>query len=83
MTVDIYIEPDGTVQVVYDDALVELFDGRDLVTRRASHVEPVAGGWTADLGPVGGPVLAVCRTRAEALTAERTWLDARLVRERL
>jgi len=80
---DIYIEADGTAQAVYDDTLVELFNWRDLATRRASHVEPVGGGWVADMGPVGGPVLAVCRTRAEALASERAWLDGRLVQGRL
>jgi len=81
--IDIYIEADGTAQAVYDDTLVELFDGRDLVTRRASHVEPVAGGWIADLWPVGGPALTGYRTRAEALAAERVWLDGALARGRV
>ena len=80
---DIYIETDGTVRHVYDDVLAGLC-GDDLVTRRASHVEPVRGGWVADMSPVGGPVLlaeygtdpiAPFLTRADALAAEREWLD--------
>lgn len=56
--VEIFVEADGAVQFVYSDALAALFDGDDLRTSRASHVEPfVGGGWFADVRPVGGPVL--------------------------
>lgn len=67
----------GHLQFVYDDALVDLLDEGAAVVTRASHVEPVPGGWVADMGPVDGPVLAAAcpfRTRAEALAAERAWL---------
>jgi hypothetical protein len=43
--------------------------------RRASYVEPTDGGlWTADMGPVNGPVLSPFKTRSEALQAEERWL---------
>ena len=43
--------------------------------RRASHVEPTPDGrWTADLGPMDGPVLGPFTTRAAALDAEQVWL---------
>lgn len=86
MDLDLYIEADGTVRAVYDDALTDLLDPADTHVRRASHVEPVPGGWTADMRPVGGPVIGQFfpgqvfpfKTRAAALAAEREWLDARL-----
>ena len=38
---------------------------------------PTADGrWTADLRPVGGPVLGPFARRSEALEAERAWLEA-------
>lgn len=90
---DIYINEDGTLQFVYDDALTEVFAeeatrGR-VRTNRASHVEPFGLGWMADMRPVGGPVLldtntdnplgrVAFRTRAEALAAERAWLAEHL-----
>lgn len=90
MELDIYILPDGTVRHVYDDALAGLLDGDGAaVTQRASHVEPHAsGGWYADMGPVGGPLLwadgeygnVPFSTRAEALAAEREYLRLQLER---
>lgn len=76
MTLDIFILPDGTVQHVYNDTLAGLLDGvADVETCRASHVEPDGnGGWTADLTPVGGPVLGPFALRAKALEAELEWL---------
>jgi hypothetical protein len=69
------IEPGGRVRCVYDDALDLGALGRVVITR-ASHVEPDPDGrWTADLSPVGGPVLGPFGRRSEALAAERTWLD--------
>lgn len=60
---------------VYDDELAELLRLGDARVRRASHVEPAAaGGWTADMSPVGGPVLGPYALRGEALAAERCWL---------
>ncbi len=42
---------------------------------RASHVEPCAGGWSADMSPVGGPVLTGFTKRSQALAAEVAWLE--------
>jgi hypothetical protein len=70
------IRPDGAIEFVYDDALRGLFALGRVTIRRASHVEPTSDGrWTADLGPSGGPVLGPFDRRAEALAAERAWLD--------
>jgi hypothetical protein len=90
-TIDIYINADGSIQHVYNDAIADLFgDDAQVRTRRASHVEPHPnGGWYADMAPVGGPVLMdestrtpqgvlAFRTRAEALFAEVAWLDTHL-----
>lgn len=55
--IEITFTDDGDLQAVYSDDLAELFAGEALETRRASHVEPYASGWLADMRPVGGPVL--------------------------
>ncbi len=70
------IQPDGSVRCLYGEeiALNEL--GRCEI-RRASHVEPTGDGrWTADLGPVDGPVLGPFANRSEALVAEAAWLTS-------
>ena len=69
----------GSLSFVWDDALADLLDVGDATIERASHVEPCDGTgdglwWTADMGPVGGPVLGPFKTRADALAAERAWL---------
>ena len=71
------------VVAVYSDRLADAL-GRlgEKSVSRASHVEPVGDGWTADLSPVGGPVLGPFRYRTEALGAEVAWLDANLRRIR-
>ncbi len=72
------ITADGIVEFVYDDdlsaALATLPATSTIV--RASHVEPCADGihWSADMSPVGGPVLTGFVSRAAALDAERAWL---------
>lgn len=77
--VELLISLDGlTVRALYSDD----FDFRDLGAElgelsiaRASHVEPTLDGrWTADMGPVSGPVLGPFDTRAEALAEEVAWL---------
>jgi hypothetical protein len=74
---DLVIETGGTVRCVYDEA-IDLAALGSLEIRRASHVEPdAAGHWTADLSPVGGPVLGPFAHRTEALAAEQAWLNAR------
>jgi len=37
--------------------------------------EYVTTGWTADMAPVGGPLLGPFKLRADALAAEREWLS--------
>lgn len=66
----------GTVRGLYGEAIdLKLLGQVDV--RRASHVEPLAGGcWCADLSPVGGPVLVGFATRSQALAAEEAWLLA-------
>lgn len=71
---EIFINEDGSLQFVHDDDLAALFDSDESETKRASHVEPCRGGWTADLTPVGGPVLGPFTTRKAALDAELAWL---------
>ena len=59
----VIVEPNGDLSFVYSDELAEAFDGMDIETKRASHVEPATSfgwecnGWLADMRPVGGPVL--------------------------
>lgn len=79
---NLYVRPDGTLQAIYDEA-VDLQQIGGVSIKRASHVEPAAenpGQWTADLRPVGGPVLGPFATRRAALDAEIAWLDVQLAR---
>lgn len=74
----IEVRPDGSIHFLYDDGLMPLMDEGEATVARASHVEPVVGGgWQADMAPVGGPVLGPFDTHAQALTAERKWLEDR------
>ena len=91
---DIIVEADGTIRFVYSDTLAALFKGDELTTSRASHVEPAINGkqgWTADMAPLGGPVLFAdgdgdaqdaqrtpFETRQQALDAEREWIRKEL-----
>ena len=68
------ISPDGTIRFVYSDALRPLLDAGNSRIDRASRVEPLGTRWTADLAPVGGPVLGPFDRRADALAAEVSWL---------
>lgn len=73
---NILIRTDGTAQCVYGEAL-PLKSLGTVETRRASHVEPTAdGAWTADLSPIGGPILGPFELRSTALAAELDWLDS-------
>lgn len=72
------ISPEGEVKFIYDDLLAGLLAEGEAVTQRVSHVEPSAGGWTADLSPVNGPVLGPYKLRQEALDAEVAWLKQNL-----
>jgi hypothetical protein len=66
----------GRVTMIYSDDDAQLLaQGRCSVTR-ASHVEPAeGGGWTADMTPVGGPILGPFTLRSEALDKEVLWLN--------
>lgn len=65
----------GRMAMIYDDRAAGVLARLGSFTvSRASHVEPAEGGWTADMGPVGGPVLGPFPLRADALAAERAWL---------
>jgi hypothetical protein len=69
------IAPGGAVKCLYGEEVDLLALGR-LSIERGSHVEPTSNGqWTADLSPVGGPLLGPFNCRSDALTAERRWLE--------
>ena len=73
---DLVVDPTGGVRAIYSEELDLAAFGPVLIAR-ASHVEPDgAGRWTADLGPVGGPVLGPFAARSAALEAEQAWLAA-------
>ncbi len=73
---DLIVSASGQVKTIYSEQLDLHALGR-LVITRASHVEPIATGqWTADLRPVGGPVLGPFPMRSDALDAEIAWLEA-------
>jgi len=77
----IVFTPDGHARAIYGEA-IDLSELGPLHVRRASHLEPdVAGGWSADLSPVGGPVLKGFRQRSEALAAEVAWLEQHWLRQ--
>jgi hypothetical protein len=69
------VAPGGTVRTLYTEAIDLGVLGSPQI-RRASHVEPdEQGHWTADLRPVGGPVLGPFGHRSAALAAETAWLE--------
>jgi hypothetical protein len=75
-TMDLRIDPAGTVRFVYAEAL-DLSGLGALTITRASQVEPDADGqWWSDLAPVQGPRLGPFGRRSEALAAEGAWLAA-------
>jgi len=69
------IMPDGSILAIYSDDRIEALRliGETTVTR-ASHVEPLGDGWSADMSPVNGPVLGPFPSRQAALNAEVEWL---------
>ncbi len=75
MAMQIIIAAGGAVRCIYGEAIDLAMLGSPTITR-ASHVEPdQQGRWSADLSPVGGPVLRDFATRSEALAAEQAWLE--------
>jgi hypothetical protein len=65
----------GNMRCVYSET-IDLRQIGQLTITRASHVEPTpAGHWTANLEPIGGPVLGPFSHRTEALAAESQWLS--------
>ena len=71
----IIINSDGQASCIYNEA-IDLSSLGQLAIRRASHVDPTTdGNWTADMAPVGGPLIGPYRSRSEALAAEVRWLD--------
>ena len=70
------VEPTGRVRAIYAEQLDLAALGRPEISR-ASHVEAGTDGrWSADLRPVGGPVLGPFDRRSDALEAELAWLEA-------
>jgi hypothetical protein len=65
----------GSMRCLYAEAIDLHALGRLSITR-GSYVEPTEDGqWTADLAPVGGPMLGPFAARSRALEAERQWLE--------
>ena len=72
--VDIVVERDGRVRMIYNEFFEPSSIGEPSI-RRGSHVEPdVRGEWWADLSPVEGPRLGPFPKRSDAIEAEIRWL---------
>lgn len=87
------VAPDGTMRMIYDDALADLLSQGIATITRASHVEPTPSGkWIADMTPAikqlnldcacdacnVNPILGPFDLRQQALDAEHAWLEERL-----
>ena len=71
---ELVLQTDGAARCIYGEELDLHLLGR-LTVQRASLVEATENGqWTADLAPVGGPLLGPFARRSEALRAEEQWL---------
>jgi len=71
---EILIDATGQGRCLYAEH-IDLTTLGKLAIRRGSHVESTPDArWTADMSPVGGPVLGPFQRRSEALAAERDWL---------
>ena len=69
----------GEASFIHSDEamiLAEVVLGGEMSITRASHVDydNDLRGWTADMGPSGGPVLGPFSTRTVALAKEVQWL---------
>jgi hypothetical protein len=72
--VQLVIDPCGQTRCLYHEA-IDLSALGLLSISRASYVEPdELGQWTADLSPLGGPVLGPFLARSGALAAEESWI---------
>ncbi len=71
---DVLIDVDGNISFVYSDDLAEVFAGEPQETRRVSHVEPLRGGWAADMSPIVGAPLVLGENGATFVDAE-DWRD--------
>ena len=74
--VNVTVQTNGDLRMIYYDDIATLLTLGDSRIVRASHVEPDAHGWTADMSPVDGPMLGPFALRQDALDAEVTWLQA-------
>lgn len=73
-------DDEGRLHFIYDDRIAFLNQLGDSETKRASNVEPDGhGGWTADMAPVGGPVLGPFALRGDALSAEVEYLKLNVI----
>lgn len=72
------IDPNGTVTCLYTEE-IQLRSLGQVSLRRASCVEPLGDQWTADMAPVGGPLLGPFDERSQALAAEVEWLEHNLL----
>jgi hypothetical protein len=80
-TLELIIGPDGRLRCLFDEFIDLAALGRVSI-RRGSHVEPTEDGrWTADLSPVGGPVLGPFAGRSQALAAEAEYMASVRPRE--
>jgi len=74
------LEPDGTVQTLYTEA-IDLRKFGKLNIQRASHVDADRKGmWWANLSPVKGPRLGPFRLRSQALKAEVAWIKKHVLK---
>lgn len=72
------VETNGTVTCLYTEE-IQLKSVGKVSLRRASCVEPLGDQWTADMAPVGGPLLGPFDERSQALAAEVLWLEQNLL----
>lgn len=71
---ELVVGPSGSIRMIYGESFSTQSLGGHTI-RRASHVEPTDNArWTADLSPVGGPLLGPFTNRTAALEAETAWL---------